>query len=194
MIARGEAFAVWITGLPASGKSTLAAALARALAGLGIDAAVLESDALRKVFTPKPRFDDEERDVFYASLVHVGRLLTGHGVPVIFDATANRRAYRDRARKAIPKFVEVHVACPLAVCVARDPKGIYRRASRGEADRVPGLQADYEPPLAPEVEVRGDLEPAEEAASRVVAALRERGYLERPAGGPRRQRRSRAAR
>jgi len=178
MIVREEAFAVWITGLPASGKSTLAAALARALEALGVDAAVLESDALRKVFTPNPRYDDGEREIFYASLVYVGRLLTGHGVPVIFDATANRRAYRDRARNAIPKFVEVHVACPLAVCVSRDPKGIYRRASRGEAARVPGLQADYEPPLHPEVEVRGDVEPPGEAALRVVAVLRDKGYLE----------------
>ncbi len=188
---REEAFAVWITGLPASGKSTLAAALARALRELGIDAAVLSSDALRKVFTPNPRYDDEERNVFYASLVHVGRLLTRHGVPVVFDATANRRAYRDEARAAIPKFVEVYVACPLAVCVSRDPKGIYRKGSRGEAGNVPGLQADYEPPLRPEVEVRGDREPPEEAARRVVAALRDRGYL---GGGGAGQKRSRAAR
>lgn len=177
MMAREEGFAVWITGLPASGKSTLAAALSRALEALGVEAAVLESDALRKVFTPNPRYDDEERDVFYASMAHVGRILTRHGVPVIFDATANRRVFRDRARKAIPKFLEVHVACPLAVCVSRDPKGIYRRGSRGEAARVPGLQAEYEPPLHPDVEVHGDREQPEEAARRVVNALREKGYL-----------------
>ncbi len=177
MIVRRQAFAVWITGLPASGKSTLAAALARALDELGIDAAVLESDAMRKVFTPNPRYDEEERETFYASLVHVGRLLAGHGVPVIFDATANRRAFRDRARNAIPKFLEVHVACPLAVCVSRDPKGIYRKAKLGEATGVPGLQAEYEPPLHPDVEVRGDVDPPEEAARRVVAALRAKGYI-----------------
>ncbi len=179
---REEGFAVWITGLPASGKSTLAAALAAALAESGIDAAVLESDALRKVFTPRPRYDEEEREVFYASLAHVGRLLTAHGVPVIFDATANRRAFRDRARRVIPKFLEVHVACPLAVCVARDPKGIYARSGRGEAANVPGIQADYEAPLHPEVEVRGDVEAPGEAARRVVAALREKGYVKGPAG------------
>ncbi len=177
MTAREEAFAVWITGLPASGKSTLAAALARALEAQGVDAAVLESDALRKVFTPKPRYDEEERDVFYASLLHVGRLLLRHGVPVIFDATANRRVFRDRARQAIPKFLEVYVACPLDTCVSRDPKGIYRKAKRGETDAVPGLQADYEPPLHAEVVVRGDADSPEAAARRVVAVLREKGYL-----------------
>ncbi len=177
MIVREEGFAVWITGLPASGKSTLASALSSALEAVGIDAAVLESDALRKVFTPKPRYDDEEREVFYGSMIHVGRILTRHGVPVIFDATAHRRRWRDQAREAIPKFLEVHVACPLAVCVSRDPKGIYRRGTLGEAPRVPGLQAEYEPPRRPEVEVQGDREPPEEAARRVVVALRDRGYL-----------------
>ncbi len=193
MTVRAEGFAVWITGLPASGKSTLAAALGRALDALGVNAAVLESDALRKVFTPNPRYDDAERDAFYAALAHVGQILVRHGVPVIFDATGNRRAFRDRARNAIPKFLEVYVACPLAVCVSRDPKGIYRRGSRGEAGSVPGLQVAYEPPLHPDVEVRGDGEPPEEAARRVVAALVARGYVK---SAPRRagQRRSRAAR
>lgn len=194
MTVRKEAFAVWITGLPASGKSTLAAALAHALEALGVDAAVLESDALRKVFTPSPRYDDAERDVFYAALAHIGRILVRHGVPVIFDATANRRAFRDRARGAIPKFLEVYVDCPLAVCVSRDPKGIYRRGSRGESGSVPGLQADYEPPLHPEVEVRGDREPPEQAARRVLAALAERGYVKGAASRRTGQRRSRAAR
>lgn len=178
-----EGFAVWITGLPASGKSTLAAALARALEALGVDAAVLESDALRKIFTPNPRYDDEERDVFYASMVHVGAILTRHGVPVIFDATANRRAYRDRARNAIPRFVEVHVSCPLAVCIARDPKGIYGKGTRGEAARVPGLGSGYEPPLDPEVEVRGDRDPPDEGARKVVDVLLGKGYLKAPPPG-----------
>lgn len=177
MTAVGAAFAVWITGLPASGKSTLAGALRRALAARGVDAAVLESDELRKVFTPRPRYDEEERDAFYGALAHVGALLAAHGVPVIIDATANRRAYRDRARRAIPRFVEVYVATPLAVCVSRDPKGIYRRGRAGEAPNVPGLQAAYEPPEAPDVTVDGTREDPREAARRIVDLLRRRGYL-----------------
>src|SRR5579872_285000 len=117
-----DAFAVWLTGLPASGKSTIAASLRAQLNGRGIDAAVLESDELRKIFTPHPRYDPEERDTFYRQMVYLGTLLTQHGVPVLFDATANRRAYRDWARQQIPKFLEVYVDCPLAACMARDPK------------------------------------------------------------------------
>ncbi len=172
-----EGFAVWITGLPASGKSTIASALKRELSSLGVNVAVLESDAFRKVLTPRPRYDDEERDSFYGALSHIGRLLTVHGVSVIFDATANRRAYRDRARRDIARFLEVFVDCPLAVCMGRDPKGIYRRGMEGNAAGVPGLQAEYEPPFVPDVVVRGDAEEPERAAHRIVGKLIESGYL-----------------
>jgi len=170
-------FAVWITGLPASGKSTVTGALQKELALRGLKVAVLESDALRKVLTPRPRYDEEERNVFYGALAHVGQLLTEHGVSVIFDATANRRAYRDRARHAIARFLEVFVDCPLDVCMSRDPKGIYRRGREGSAAGVPGMDAVYEPPDAPDVTVRGDAEDPSSAARRIVDKLIETGYV-----------------
>jgi len=172
-------FAVWITGLPASGKSTVAAALKREIEARGVTVAILESDSLRRVLTPHPQYTEEERDLFYGAMVHIGRLLTEHGVPVIFDATANLRRYRARARQQIPRFVEVYVDCPLEVCIARDPKGIYGKARGGAAGTVPGLQVSYEAPEHPEVVIRGDREPPEEAARRVVAMLGEKGYLAR---------------
>lgn len=172
-----KGFAIWITGLPASGKSTLARAVEAELDRRGINVAVLESDALRKVFTPRPRYDADERELFYGALVHVGAILADHGVSVVFDATANRRVWRDKARGTIGKFIEVYAECPLEVCVARDPKGIYRRGRTGEAPFVPGLSAEYEPPDRPEVVVRSDREEPRDAAARVVAALVERGYL-----------------
>jgi adenylylsulfate kinase len=172
-----EAFAVWVTGLPASGKSSLVTALAAALKGRGLDIAVLESDALRKVFTTNPRYDQEERDTFYRQMAYVGALLTRHGVPVIFDATANRRAYRDQARQQIPRFLEVYVECPLATCMTRDPKGIYRKAREGSAEAVPGLQVAYEPPEELDLIVRGDQGTPEAAAQQVVAKLFEREFI-----------------
>jgi adenylylsulfate kinase-like enzyme len=95
---------------------------------------------------------------------------------VIFDATANRPQYRDRARREIPRFIEVYVDSPLATCVARDPKGIYRQATGEVSANVPGLQAAYEPPQTPEVIVRGDQDSPEAAAQRVVAQLIEKRY------------------
>jgi len=171
------AFAVWVTGLPASGKSTLVKALTTQLAARGVDVEVLESDVLREVFTPHPRYDEEERDAFYRQITFVGVLLAKHGVPVIFDATANRRAYRDAARQAIPRFLEVYVETPRGVCVARDPKGIYAKAREHTATMVPGLQASYEPPESPDIVVHGDRETPEAAAKRVLDKLVEKGYV-----------------
>lgn len=177
MARKDQAFAVWVTGLPASGKSTIARALRDQLAEAGIDVAVLESDVLRPVLMPDAGYGDADRDLFYRQLAYVGALLTRHGVPVIFDATANRRCYRDRARAEIARFLEIYVDCPLSVCEARDPKGIYRKAREGATSTVPGAQAVYEPPEAPALTVRGDEEQPGDAAREIVALLRERGFL-----------------
>jgi adenylylsulfate kinase len=171
-----SSFALWITGLPASGKSTLAAALKSQLAEQSIDVAVLESDSLRKILTPHPRYDEEERDTFYGQMVYIGALLVEHGVPVIFDATANLRIYRSRAREQIRHFLEIYVDSPVSVCMARDPKGIYRQAEAGTTATVPGVQALYEPPEAPDLIVHGDRESPETAARRVIALLIGKGY------------------
>lgn len=172
---RAPAFALWITGIPASGKSTITGHVQRFLAERGIDIAVLESDALRKVLTPKPRYDEEERDNFYHQMVYIGTLLVEHRVPVIFDATANLRAYRDRARAEIGRFLEIYVDVPLSVAMDRDPKGIYRSAHGGGT--VPGLHIPYEPPLAPDLVIHGDNEPAETAARRIIELLAAKRYI-----------------
>jgi len=104
-------------------------------------------------------------------------VLTEHGISVIFDATANRRAYRERARQQIPRFIEVFVDCPLEVCIRRDPKGIYRKAQQGEAQHVPGVQTRYEPPLNPAIVIRGDQDDSDDAAHRIVELLRSRGDI-----------------
>jgi adenylylsulfate kinase len=166
-----------MTGLPASGKSTVTAALKAQLLGREVDVAVLESDILRGVLTPHPRYDEAERDTFYRQMVFIGTLLTQHGVPVIFDATANRREYRDLARRQIPRFFEVYVDTPLEICKARDPKGIYRGAGEKTANTVPGLQSRYEPPEHPEVVVHGDRESPEAAAVRVIVALEHNSWV-----------------
>ena len=168
---------MWITGLPASGKSTVARALKAQLGERGVDATVLESDLLRKIVADNPRYDEQGRDAFYRLLTETGVRLTAQGVPVIFDATASRRLHRDRARQQIPRFMEVYVECPLAICVARDPKGIYRQAREGTAANVPGLQAAYEPPEAPDILIHGDRDAPEAAAARVIEKLAEKGYL-----------------
>ena len=170
-------FGVWLTGLPACGKSVIARELARLLHVRGVAAAVLESDVLRTQITPYARYDEAERDLFYAALVEVGAFLAQQGRPVLFDATANRRRYRDAARSRIAHFAEVFVDTPPAVCAARDPKGLYRAAREGRSATLPGAQAAYEPPEHPELVVRGDAGTPEEGARAVLALLERRGWL-----------------
>jgi len=166
------AFAVWLTGLPASGKSTIAAALKPKLEAMGCAVEVLESDAVRRVLTPHPTYSDAERDLFYRALAFMGARLVAHGVTVIFDATATKRAYRDFARSLIAKFVEVSVECPLELAMQRDYKGTYKRGQRGETSTVPGLQSPYEPPLNPEVRIDTTKMEASVAADRILSLIK----------------------
>jgi adenylylsulfate kinase len=170
-------FAVWLTGLPGCGKSTIARALVARLHARGVDAAVLESDVLRTQLTPFARYDARERDFFYAALAQLGVWIVEQGRPVVFDATANLRAYRDAARGRIGRFAEVFVDTPLEVCAARDPKGLYRGARECRSVSLPGAQAAYEPPLAPELVVRGDRGTPAQSADALVAWLDARGWL-----------------
>ena len=160
-----SAFAVWITGLPASGKSTITSCLKQLLQNRGVDVEVLESDALRKALGGS--YDETGRDAFYERLVWIGTLLVKHGVPVIFDATASRRRYRDAARHQIPRFFEVFVDVPLEVCMKRDPKGIYGNAG----GNVPGLHSAYEAPEKPDLRIDGLRESPGDAAGRILAIL-----------------------
>jgi adenylylsulfate kinase len=170
-----QSFAIWMTGLPASGKSTVRARLVEALQARGVDIAVLESDVLRQVLGGG--YDDAGREKFYDAMVWIGVFLTRHGVPVVFDATANRRAYREKGRAEIPRFMEVFVDTPLEVCMARDPKGIYHRGLENAGGTVPGLQEEYEAPLSPDVLINGhDADPVD-AARTIIEKMVEREFL-----------------
>jgi adenylylsulfate kinase len=161
-------FAVWLTGLSGSGKSAIARELLAQLHARGIDAAVLESDVMRRQLTPYPRYDEADRDFFYGVLSRMGALIAESGRPVVFDATANLRRYRDDARSRIARFAEVHVDTPLEVCRARDTKGLYK----GDAKSLPGVGALYEPPLRPEVVVHGDRGTPADGAAAILLFLR----------------------
>ncbi|CAN96175.1 MULTISPECIES: adenylyl-sulfate kinase [Sorangium] len=159
---------VWITGLPSSGKSTLAARAHRALLGEGRASCLLDGDEVRDALVPRPGYDPRARDDFYETLARLAALLARQGPIVIVAATAHRRAYRERARALAPRLIEVYVDVAPATCRERDPKGLYHAAGAGEIGALPGAGADYEAPLAPEVVARGG---EDEAA---LAALLER--------------------
>ena len=160
-------FAVWLTGRPASGKSAIARELVRLLHERGVEVSVLESDVMRTQLTPFARYDDADRDFFYRTLAEIGAQLVEGGRSVIFDATANRRAYRAAARKMIERFAEVYVDTPLEICKARDPKGLYRG----------GMTIDYELPLAPELVIEAERTLPQNGARAIVALLEKRAWV-----------------
>ncbi|HPJ30922.1 MAG TPA: adenylyl-sulfate kinase [Methanothrix sp.] len=162
---------LWFTGLPGCGKTTIAKGVKAGLEERGIKVKVLELDEIRRVITPNPTYSDQERDVVYASLAYMAKLLSEAGTNVIVDATANRRRYRDRARELIPRFSEVYIKASLASCIERErgrkavysPKGIYAKAGR-EGAAVPGVDVAYEEPLNPGVVVDAEgLDPDQNA-------------------------------
>lgn len=142
---------MWLTGRPASGKSTLAADVASALQEKGVVPVILDSDEVRSALVPALGYDEEARDQFYETLANLAALLAGQGHAVLVPATANRERYRQRARERAPAFIEVYVATSVATCAERDPKGLYARAAAGAAKDLPGAGAVYEEPSSPEV-------------------------------------------
>jgi adenylylsulfate kinase len=170
-------WAIWITGLPASGKSSVTRALKEKLEEQGVGAQILESNIVRRVLTPIPTYLPEERETFYNSLVYIGVLLTQNGVNVIFDATANRRRWRRAARGLINEFLQVYIRCPMEVCRERDSKGIYKRAEMFEAIHVSGVQEEYEEPWHADVELDCVEDSHESSAEKIIEAMKRNGFL-----------------
>jgi adenylylsulfate kinase len=172
------AWVMWFTGLPGCGKTTIADKVLTILSEKGISARVLQLDEIRRAITPEPKYTEEERDIVYASLAYMGKLLADEGINVIIDATANRRRYRDSARRLIPNFAEVFIRAPLSVCMEREakrkakfsPKDIYKKAA-GEKAAVPGVNVAYEEPLSPEIVVDTTSMDLEESAGYIARKI-----------------------
>src|SRR5205823_13773299 len=141
-----HAWVIWITGRPASGKTTLARALAAELPSRGVQATVVDSDEVRAVLTPEPRYTPEERALFYRCLAYLAARLAQEGIVAIVAATAHDAAYRRWAREMAPGWFLVYARCPLEICEARDPKGLYRQARAAKGTTLPGVGVPYEEP------------------------------------------------
>ena len=168
---RRQGFTVWFTGLPSSGKTTLSRLLHKELDELGLAAEVLDGDEVRQRLTKGLGFTKEGRDENIRRIAYVAKLLTRVGGIAITAAISPYRELRDLARAEIGSFVEVHVNCPLQVCMQRDVKGLYAKAIKGEIPNFTGISDPYEPPLNPEVTLYTDRESPEESIKKILVKL-----------------------
>lgn len=174
-----QEFTVWFTGLPSSGKSTLARLVEARIRERGFPVVVLDGDEVRTWLTAGLGFSREDREENIRRIAHLAVFQNVAGVATITAAISPYQRARDDARRVIGHFVEVYVDCPLEVCEQRDVKGLYKKARRGEVQHFTGISDPYEPPLAPEVVVRTDRESKEECLARIVDRIEDLGYLPR---------------
>jgi len=182
---RNDGWAVWITGLPGSGKTTVAKAVVEGLTRRGFAAVHLSMDERRKVYTPHPVYSPEERERAYAMFVDEAAFLARGGKGVVMDATAPRLAMRRRARALIPRFAEIHLRCPVREAMRREAArpeglvmaGLYEKALRRKAEgtqtpglgAVPGVDEPFEEDDKAELVVDAAAIGPEEAARRASA-------------------------
>ena len=167
----GAGLTVWFTGLSSAGKSTISKAVYEKLWARGYKVEWLDGDAVRQNLSKGLGFSKEDRDDNVRRIGFVAELLTRNGVISLVSLISPYRRVREEVRRRIGNFVEVYVHAPLEVCEQRDVKGLYRRARSGELHGMTGVDDPYEPPLAPDVECRTDIETAAESTAKVVAAV-----------------------
>jgi bifunctional enzyme CysN/CysC len=170
---------VWLTGLSASGKSTIARQLERRLMDQGQLCYILDGDNVRHGLNRDLGFSMEDRKENIRRIAEVAALMNEAGVIVITAFISPYRQDRQAAREVIGEenFIEAYVNTPIEVCEARDPKGLYKKARAGEIRQFTGVSDVYEPPKEAAIELLTENLSPEEAADQIIEALREYGSL-----------------
>lgn len=178
-----KACTLWMTGLPASGKSTLAVSLEKALWSRGVHAYILDGDNIRHGLNKDLGFSPEDRAENIRRIGEVAKLFTNAGLINITAFISPYRSDREQARRimAAGEFIEVFVDCPVEVCEQRDPKGHYKKARAGEIGEFTGVSAPYEPPLQPEIVVHTGRDSEAACVQAILNYLEAHGYLPPPA-------------
>jgi bifunctional enzyme CysN/CysC len=172
-------FTIWLTGLSGSGKSTIARELEKTLFKAGAQVYVLDGDNIRRGINRDLGFSSSDRAENIRRLSEIAALFSDAGIAVITAFISPFESDREKARETIGRenFIEVFVDCPLEVCEKRDPKGLYKKARRGEVLNFTGVHAPYEPPLRPDITLHTDKLSAGAAAARILDLLKERRKL-----------------
>jgi len=171
----GSQFVIWLTGLSASGKTTIARQLATKLREQDFKVELLDGDAIRNDLSADLGFSRQDRREQIRRVVYLCKLLSKNGITCLVSVISPYRDLRNLAREEIRKvspFIEVFVKCSLESCIKRDPKGLYKKALSGEISNFTGLQDPYEEPLSPDVMVNTDSETVEECVDKIISAVK----------------------
>jgi len=172
-----KGFVIWITGLPASGKTTVARIVADKLRSMGLKVEMLDGDEVRKWLSPEAGFTREDRERHLRRVAYVSKLLARNGVAVIASFVSPYRKIRSEIRQVIESenipFIEVYAKCSLQKCIERDPKGLYKKALAGEIKHFTGLDDPYEEPENPEITLDTENTPPEENAKKLLNYIKE---------------------
>lgn len=171
--------ALWFTGLSGAGKTTLAYALEQRLIACGVSAYVVDGDNVRHGLNSDLGLSPEARSENIRRIGEVVKLFVDAGLVALCAFVSPYRADRERVRAAMlpGDFVEVHVKASLETCRARDPKGLYQKADRGEIKDMTGVGSPYEAPLAPEILLDTDHQSVPESVDQLFLWLRQAGYI-----------------
>ena len=162
---------IWLTGLPGSGKTTIAKALYPRLKELGFKVELLDGDTVRKELSPELGFTKQDREIHARRVVYLSKILSRNGIISIVSLISPYRDFRKYARSETNmnnNFIEVYVKCSLETCIARDPKGLYKKALSGEIKDLTGLQDPYEEPENPEIIVDTEKQTLEECVNVIL--------------------------
>ncbi len=173
----GDGFTVWLTGLPCSGKSTIASKLVEQLRASGRKVEVLDGDVVRQHLSKGLGFSRTDRDTNVLRIGFVAQLLARNGVAVVVAAVSPYASTRELVRQQIPGFVEVFVECPLEECERRDVKGMYKKARAGSLGAFTGVDDPYGPALRPAGTLRTRGEGVDESLRKVLDKLAELGHV-----------------
>ncbi len=163
-------YVIWITGLPAAGKTTIGEALTATLKEKGQRVEHLDGDLLRNLF-PGTGFSKQDRDNHIHRVGYLAGMLERNGVTVVASFISPYRDARAFVRKQCKQFIEVYLSTPLEECEKRDPKGLYKKARKGEITQFTGIDDPYEPPENPEIEIDTSKRPPGETIRIILELL-----------------------
>jgi len=177
MCDRGQGFAMWFTGLPCAGKTTVADRVAEELKRMGLKTERLDGDIVRKSLTKDLGFSKEDRATNIDRVTFVAKLLSRNGVATLVSFVSPYIKKRDQAREETTNFIEVYVKCSVDVCKERDVKGMYAKALRGEIKDFTGVDDPYEEPANAEIVLETDKETIDQSVNKVIEYLKNSNFI-----------------